>query len=98
MTTAFDDPAEFSPDKPRAWDPNHPSLNPVGAPHETAGALRMQRNGYNGEAIAATLGTTRLGIKRTDVVDLLNAAVNGEEQAQFENRPVHCETIPKDYA
>ncbi|AHG23856.1 hypothetical protein CH25_gp30 [Mycobacterium phage EagleEye] len=37
--------ADFSPENPRDWDPNHPSLRSPIAPHETGGLLRIRRSG-----------------------------------------------------
>jgi len=66
------------------WDPNHPSLRSPQAPHETAGVLRMRRNGYNGAQILKLIK-----LRGTRLVNQMQRAMDAEQAAHRAGRPIH---------
>lgn len=83
---------ESSPDEPRDWDPNHQLLKSVGAPHETAAVLRMNRAGWAGEEIIVMLG-----FRGSELVDKMRLGLNQETAASKRGLAIHDDPIPKGY-
>lgn len=76
--------AEYGPDNPRDWNPNHPMLTSPYAPHETAAVLRFQRSGLRGTAL---MKACRL--KGTQLMKKLEQALADEKRAEQGCRPIH---------
>lgn len=76
--------AEYGPDNPRDWDPNHPMLRSPRAPHETAGVLRAQRAGYTGKELM-----NMFRLRGTALMRSLQNAMDAESQAYAVQLPIH---------
>ncbi|AHB29863.1 hypothetical protein SEA_KOKO_74 [Mycobacterium phage Koko] len=66
------------------WDPNDPILRSPLAPHETAGVLRMHRNGLRGAEVMKILG-----LRGTKMHHQMQRALDAENAASYSGRPVH---------
>lgn len=75
--------AQYGPDSPREWDPNHPSLS-AAAPHETAAVMRMSRAGRPGSEIMKTLR-----LRGTRLMSMLQKAMDDESRAFERGVPIY---------
>ncbi|MGW6624244.1 hypothetical protein ACWF99_23770 [Nocardia sp. NPDC055002] len=72
------------------WDPNHPLLKLPGAPHETAGVLRIKNTGMPGNDLMKLWGLR--------ATTLMNQLQKGLDQVQLAGRlglPIHDALMPK---
>ncbi|ANA87015.1 hypothetical protein SEA_STROSAHL_81 [Gordonia phage Strosahl] len=85
---------EFGPDNPREWTTETDTLSEeqmLKAPHETAGILRMQRNGIHGKDIMRLLRR-----KGQQVMLDLRDAMDAESDAIEADVPIHDPIIRKE--
>ena len=76
--------ADYGPDNPRDWDPNHPSLKSSLAPHETAGVLRMHRAGKKGAELMKLLR-----LRGTKLMNQMQKALDAELGAAKAGRDIY---------
>lgn len=77
------------------FDPNDPKEralleNKSGVPHEPPAVLRLQRQGYRGEALKKVSL-----MKPTVLVNALQKALDAEGDAHRRGCPIHDATVPK---
>lgn len=83
--------ADYGPDNPRDWNASHPALSSPLAPHETAGVLRLNRAGYLGTEIMELTG-----MRATVLVAALQQAMEDENEAHRQGRPIHDSLIEEE--
>ncbi|AWY03893.1 helix-turn-helix DNA-binding domain protein [Gordonia phage Nedarya] len=85
---------EYGPENPRDWTTDDRGLTVRGmlkAPHETAGVLRMQRNGIKGADIMRILRA-----RGTDIAEQLKDAMEAESDAAEAGVPIHDPIITEE--
>jgi hypothetical protein len=82
--------AEYGPDNPRDWFPDHPGLTATDAPHETAGVLRIRRTGRPGSEIMKLLK-----LRGTALMNQMQKAMDDENRAARAGRPIFDSQFPK---
>lgn len=86
-TTALD----YSPENPRNWNPNHPTLMSPYAPHETGAVLRAQRGGRRGTALAELFKPMPL----TRLMKQLEREVEAENSAHRSGRVIYDGSVKR---
>lgn len=77
---------DYSPENPRNWDPNYPSLRSPAAPHETAAVLRCVRAGNTGQRLFQIFKGIYRGSQLEKAVQL---ALDQETNARTAGLPIH---------
>lgn len=76
---------KFNPDNPREWEPDHYTLFVIDTPHESAGVLRIMRNGYGGSKVLALFP----GMKATSLMNIIRRAIDEEGIANMDGRIIY---------
>lgn len=71
-------------------NPDHPILRSPLGPYETPAAMRMHRAGWPGPVILKTLN-----MKASQLMTCLSKAMDEEQRAHRDGRPIHDVTVKK---
>lgn len=82
--------AEYGPDNPRDWNPNHPSLTATDAPHETAAVMRIHRTGRPASEMMKLLK-----LRGAALTSQMQKAIDDEVRAARAGRPIFDSLFPK---